>query len=77
MNGVSTGDTFAHVFRNQHPLGLFNGLETDVGSVMVEAPGSERITLLFEPPPGTLIPDPELTISEMKDFILKEMRWMP
>jgi hypothetical protein len=77
MNGVSTGDTFAHVFRNQHPLGLYNGLETDVGAVLVEAPGSERVTLLFEPPPGTLVPDPELTIAEMKDFILREMRWMP
>ena len=76
-SGVSTGDTFARVFQAQYPFGLFNGLETDVGAVMVEAPESEKITLLFHPPPGWQGNPLELTQDEMKDFILTEMRWMP
>ncbi|MDF1826288.1 MAG: hypothetical protein P1U68_16700 [Verrucomicrobiales bacterium] len=76
-NGISTGDTFGSIFETQVPLGLFNGLETDVGAVMVEAPGSERITLMFEPPPGRQITDLNLKRADLNDFVLFEMRWMP
>ncbi|MEM7602628.1 MAG: hypothetical protein AAF357_14580, partial [Verrucomicrobiota bacterium] len=76
-NGVSTGDTFSRVFETQRPLGLFIGLETDIGAVMVEAPGSERITLLFQPPPGNWPEDPNLKRDDIANFILTEMRWMP
>lgn len=76
-NGVATGDRFADVFAEQRPLGLFNGLETDIGAVMVEAPGSERITLMFQPAPGSILNDHTLTRSDLADFILTEMRWMP
>jgi hypothetical protein len=75
--GVSTGDSFADIFQHQRPLGLFNGLETDIGAVMVEAPGSERITLMFQPPPGRNITDLNLKRDDLADFILTEMRWMP
>lgn len=76
-NGIATGDTFASVFEKQVPLGFFNALETDIGAVMAEAPGSERITLMFEPPPGRQITDLNLKRSDLKDFVLFEMRWMP
>ncbi|MEM9015756.1 MAG: hypothetical protein AAGC68_01995 [Verrucomicrobiota bacterium] len=76
-NGISTGDRFGDVFRERLPLGFFNGLETDVGAVMVEAPGSERITLLFTPPDDYSGDFLESTRSEMADFVLYEMRWTP
>lgn len=79
INGTATGDTFGEVFRQQRPLGFFNGLETDVGAVMAEAPGSERITLLFHPPPGAgdEAYNPGLGVGDMSDFVLTEVRWTP
>lgn len=75
--GVTTGDRFADVFQNQRPLGLFIGLETDIGAVMVEAPGSERITLLFHPPNWDTFSELTPKRADLADFVLVEMRWMP
>ncbi|MEM1440770.1 MAG: hypothetical protein AAGF67_00405 [Verrucomicrobiota bacterium] len=76
-NGITTGDSFADVFQNQRPLGFFNGLETDIGAVVVEAPGSERVTLMFHPPNGETITELNLKRADITGFVLTEMRWMP
>lgn len=79
-NGISTGDTFGQVFARQYPLGINVELETDLGGIIVDAPGSERIRLIFRQPPGQSIPlsDPyQPPIEELSPFVLVEMRWQP
>ncbi len=79
-SGVSTGDTFGRVFGRQYPMGIFVGLETDVGGVVVDAPGSEHIRLIFREGEGQNIAlsDPsQPPLEELKNFILVEMRWQP
>jgi len=79
-NGVSTGDTFGRVFGRQYPMGIFVGLQTDVGGIVVDAPGSEHIRLIFREGEGQNISlsDPlDPPLEELKNFILVEMRWQP
>jgi|GEM_PF-5271898 len=79
-NGLGTGDTFAQIFARQYPIGLWNGLETDAGGIIVPAPGSERIRFRFVPPDWSTYRfrnSQTPTREELADFILEEMWWYP
>ncbi|MAS96270.1 MAG: hypothetical protein CMO55_23960 [Verrucomicrobiales bacterium] len=76
-NGISTGATFAEVFKNQKPLGYYFGVESDIGGVIAEAPGSERITLLFSPPEDYQLTTTLPPLEDIGHFTLTEMKWRP